>query len=139
MRSTEEWLADAEDGGSSTASAVGRAATATKGQVVPVAYTRERTVEHYFKVQAKKRSDRCMTEKHESPGRRGVPDQLITWGHPLALMELVEMKAPKGERAKHQVRDHKARAKLGIKVHTLYTIAEVDDYFRTMDHLMSLT
>lgn len=90
-------------------------------------------------MQAKKRSDRCMTEKHESPGRRGVPDQLITWGYPLSLMELIEMKAPKGERAKHQTRDHAARAKLGIKVHTLYTIPEVDTYFRTMDHLMSLT
>lgn len=80
-----------------------------------------------------------MTEKHTSPGRRGVPDQLITWGYPLSLMELIEMKAPKGERAKHQTRDHVARAKLGIKVHTLYTIPEVDTYFRTMDHLMSLT
>lgn len=102
-------------------------------------YIREATVEDHFKDEVKKRKDRCMTEKHVSPGRRGVPDQLITWGWPLCLMELVEMKAPKGDRKKHQVRDHKARAKLGIKVHTLYTIAEVDDYFRTMDHLMSLT
>lgn len=80
-----------------------------------------------------------MTEKHVSPGRRGVPDQLISWGYPLCIMELVELKAPKGPKKKHQQRDHSARAALGLTVHTLYTAAEVDEYFATMDHLMSLT
>lgn len=105
----------------------------------PERYIREGKVEDRFRAQVKKRSDRCMTEKHVSPGRRGVPDQLITWGYPLCIMELVETKAPKGDRKKHQTRDHNARSTYGIKVHTLYTVAEVDAYFATMDHLMSLT
>lgn len=101
-------------------------------------YIREGKVENRLRALAKKHSDVCMVEKHESPGRRGVPDDLITWGHPLCIMELIETKAPKGERKKHQKRDHEVRARYGIKVHTLYTVAEIDAYFTTMLNLMSL-
>jgi len=101
-------------------------------------YVREQSVEDYLRAQVKRRKGRCMLEKHISPGRRGVPDDLITWGHPLCLMELIETKAPKGDRKPHQIRDHKLRSRLGITVHTLYTRAEVDAYFETMDKLMSL-
>lgn len=104
----------------------------------PPRYVREGKVEGRLRALAKKHADKCMLEKHVSPGRRGVPDDLITWGHPLCLMELIETKAPKGERKKHQTRDHQVRAKYGIKVHTLYTVAEVNAYFETMLKLMSL-
>lgn len=119
-------------------SAVARAA-ALPQVPVPEGYVREGKVENRLRAQVKKRKDRCMMEKHVSPGKRGVPDDLITWGYPLCMMELIETKAPKGDRKKHQVRDHEERAQLGIKVHTLYTVEAVDAYFRTMDLLMSLT
>lgn len=124
-------MLDAED-------AVARAAKLHKPKELSPTYIREKKVENYLRKQVKLRRDRCMLEKHISPGRRGVPDDLITWGHPLCIMELIETKAPKGKVAAHQTRDHSERAKLGIKVHTLYTVEEVDGYFRTMDHLMSL-
>ena len=138
MKSTAAELAGVGDTGSPTESAVARAATSSRATGLKAAYIREKSVEDYLRQQVKKRVDRCMLEKHVSPGRRGVPDDLITWGHPLCLMELIETKAPKGERAEHQKRDHRARARLGIKVHTLYTRAEVDEYFRVHDALMSL-
>ena len=95
-------------------------------------------MEGYLRSEAKKRRHLCLLEKHVSPGKRGVPDDLMTWGAPLSLMELIETKAPKGERKKHQIRDHNERAKYGIKVHTLYTRADVDEYFRVHEALMSL-
>lgn len=106
---------------------------------LPARYVRENKVENRLRAQVKKRIGRCMLEKHVSPGTSGVPDDLITWGHPLCMMELIETKAPKGKRAPLQKRDHEKRSRLGIKVHTLYTTAEVDSYFELMDKLMSLT
>lgn len=106
---------------------------------LPKPYVREHVVEDHLRALVKKHKDKCMMEKHVSPGTRGVPDDLITWGHPLCIMELIETKAPKGARKKHQVRDHAKRSKYGIKVHTLYTVPEVDAYFTTMLNLMSLT
>ncbi len=89
-----------------TDSAVARAATLAKDTAPKVAYIREEDTEGYLRSEAKKRIGRCQLEKHVSPGRRGVPDDLMTWGHPLCLMELIETKAPKGDVKKHQERDH---------------------------------
>jgi hypothetical protein len=52
-------------------------------------------IETYFKRRVKEAGG--MTEKHVSPGRKGVPDQLVTWQG--GVMHLVELKAPrtKGE------------------------------------------
>lgn len=118
--------------------AVAEAAAAALLLPEPEVYVREGKVERRLRALAKLHKDKCFVEKHVSPGRRGVPDDLITWGHPLCIMELIETKAPKGERRKHQARDHALRARYGIKVHTLYTVAEVDAYFATMLKLMSL-
>lgn len=118
-------------------SAVARAAALPQAPE-PEKYVREKKVENHLRSEVKKRRDRCMLEKHVSPGRRGVPDDLITWGHPLCIMELIETKAPKGQVKKHQARDHAERSRYGVTVHKLYTVEEVDSYFRTMDHLMSL-
>ena len=139
MRSTDEEFAGATGIGFPTESAVERASRSSKGTAPRAVYIRENSVEDYLRTQVKKRRDRCVMEKHVSPGKRGVPDDLITWGYPLCMMELIETKAPKGERKAHQTRDHNKRAKYGIKVHTLYTRADVDAYFAVMDKLMSLT
>lgn len=139
MRSRVNELVGATDTGSPTESAVARAALSTKGMAPKAVYIREESVKNYLREQVKKRRDRCMVEKHVSPGKRGVPDDLITWGEPLCLMELIETKAPKkSSRKKHQVRDHTERARYGVKVHTLYTRKQVDAYFAVMDQRMSL-
>jgi hypothetical protein len=66
-----------------------------------------------------------MVEKHTSPGRRGVPDDLVTW---FGGMDLVECKAKNGIVKAHQLRDHKARALLGVPVYLLDTKERVDLY-----------
>lgn len=138
MRSTDVEFVGAKVGGFRTDEDLARAATLSKGTAPKVAYTRESSVENYLRAEAKKRVGKCFVEKHVSPGRRGVPDDLITWGHPLCLMELIETKAPKGRVAGHQQRDHNERARYGITVHTLHTKADVDEYFRLHDTLMEL-
>lgn len=63
---------------------------------------------------------------------RGAPDRLVTL--PYLGMELVETKRPPsetdrgGQLMRHQKRDHQKRALRGVKVITLYTIAQVDEY-----------
>lgn len=67
-----------------------------------------------------------LVEKHVSPGRRGVPDDLVTW--PDGVMQLVETKAPKGKLSTAQERDHKRRARYGVRVFVLWTIQHVHEY-----------
>lgn len=60
-------------------------------------------------------------EKHVSPGRRGVPDRLITW--PWASMDLVETKSPDSPELRvTQERDH---AKRSVYVWKLYDKVQV--------------
>jgi hypothetical protein len=68
-----------------------------------------------------------LSEKHVSPGRNGVPDQLVTWN---GLMDLVETKAPLGERSGAQIRDHARRLQRGVVVFTLHTKEQVDQYIK---------
>lgn len=65
-------------------------------------------------------------EKHVSPGRRGVPDRLVTF--PGLPMELVELKTVGGTVKPWQDRDHKFRAKLGQRVRVIWTKRQVDEY-----------
>ncbi len=67
-----------------------------------------------------------LCEKHVSPGRIGVPDDLITW--PDGVMQLVETKRPKGPVRSAQVRDHQRRLRYGVRVRLIYTKAQVDEY-----------
>jgi len=61
-------------------------------------------------------------------GRVGPPDKLVTL--PWLGMELIELKRPKGGRLeKWQKRDHQRRRKLGVRVETLYTIEQVDEWY----------
>jgi hypothetical protein len=70
-----------------------------------------------------------VAEKHESPGRKNVPDYLVTWpGAPRGRMHLVETKWPGGDPNSGQARDHARRARYGISVQVLDTKAKVDRY-----------
>lgn len=98
---------------------------------------RESVVEKYLQEQVKARGG--MSEKHVSPGRRGVPDQLVTIPNletpNTPRMDLVETKRPKAEGGKlrgGQTRDHARRGACGIRVWTLYTKAEVDVYIKVV-------
>ena len=66
-----------------------------------------------------------LCEKFVSPGRRHVPDRLVTL--PNARMHLVECKRPGEQPRPGQVRDHKRRARLGVTVRVVSTTQEVDE------------
>lgn len=85
-------------------------------------------VEAYFKRRVKEAGG--FAEKHVSPGRRGVPDQIVTWQWGV---DFVELKAPMGRLSDAQIRDHARRRQLGVKVFVLYTKEMVDDYLRLYD------
>ena len=63
-------------------------------------------------------------EKFVSPGRRHVPDRLVTL--PKGEMHMVECKRPGESPRLGQLRDHKRRARLGVTVHVVSTPEEVD-------------
>jgi len=85
---------------------------------------RERNVEDFLKEQVEKFGGMC--EKHVSPGRVGVPDELVTW--PGGIMHLIETKAPKKGPRSSQQRDHARRAELGVEVYVLNTKLAVTRY-----------
>lgn len=70
-------------------------------------------------------------EKFTSPGKRNVPDRLITVpGFP---MELVETKAPGKKARAGQKRDHVRRREMGVNVWVLdepHLIIEYQNYWR---------
>lgn len=84
---------------------------------------REGPVEDYLKEQVALHGG--LHEKHVSPGRNGVPDQLITW---FRKMDLVETKAPDGVLSGAQERDHARRSARGVKVYVCHTYDQVDEY-----------
>lgn len=86
---------------------------------------RESSIEKYLREQVEKNGGMC--EKFVSPGKRNVPDRLVTWPYE---MNLVETKATGKKPRPGQVRDHARRAKLGVIVHVLDTKAKVDRYVR---------
>lgn len=70
-----------------------------------------------------------MCEKFTSPGKKGVPDRIVTWPAPgFARVHFVELKAPLGRLDPWQERDHDRRRKLNCHVFVLYTEKQVDDY-----------
>ncbi len=85
----------------------------------------ESAVEKHLIKRVKERGGLC--EKHVSPGRKGVPDRLITW--PDGTMQLVETKRPKGAVvSRSQERDHERRAMRRVHVRLVYTRDEADAY-----------
>lgn len=94
-------------------------------------------VEGYLRRQVKKAGGMC--EKHISPGKNNVPDDLVTWGPgsvrygdrvTCGFMDLVETKATGKKPRRGQLRDHKRRKALGIHVFVLDTEPKVDAYIR---------
>lgn len=89
---------------------------------------RESKVEKYLREQVELRGGMC--EKFVSPGKRGVPDRLITWPN---CMHLAETKATDGKVNPMQARDHRRRKKYGINVWVLASIGQVDVYLSHTD------
>lgn len=101
---------------------------------------RESKVESYLRKQVEKAGGTC--EKFVSPGKRFVPDRLITWPtgtviilHPLnqfmnlvAQLDLAETKATNGRVNAGQARDHVRRRKQGATVMVLSSREDVDWY-----------
>ncbi len=80
----------------------------------------ERDIKKYF-LQEMHRIG-ALAEKFASNILRGPPDWLVTF----ESMYLTELKQPGGVLAPHQVRDHKRRAALGVKVWVIDSKEKVD-------------
>jgi hypothetical protein len=103
-------------------------------------------VEAYLKKQVA--ADGGSTRKFVSPGRRGVPDQIVIWPRRvtgpvskgvrvklpralvLAEIHLAELKAPGGVPEPHQAREHARLRKLGVQIFVLDTKPKVDAYVK---------
>ena len=91
--------------------------------------TRESTIEKYFVEEVEKRGAIC--EKFASPGKRGVPDRIVTWpAYGFARIHFVELKTIGGNLEPWQERDHARRKRLGCRVEVLWTKAQVDEYVK---------
>jgi hypothetical protein len=89
--------------------------------------TYEGDIEKYFV----KRVEDCgaMAEKFTSPGKKFVPDRLVTWPrYGFATIHFVELKTIGGKLEPGQTRDHERRRKLGAFVFVLWTKDQVDQY-----------
>lgn len=64
-----------------------------------------------------------MCEKFVSPGRRGVPDRLVTL--PGGAIVFVELKAPNKKPSQTQQRDHERRRALGCDVRVIDNLDDV--------------
>ena len=88
---------------------------------------REKEVEAYL---------RKVTRQHDgeyrkwvSPGRRGVPDDVLIVPCFDPHVQFVEAKAPGEEPEDHQLREHERIRKAGGIVHVIDTNEQVDDLF----------
>lgn len=69
-----------------------------------------------------------MAEKFTSPGRRSVPDRLVTL--PGGVVIFVELKRPGGKPTAAQLRDHERRRALGCDVRVIDSLEAVDAFLR---------
>lgn len=80
-------------------------------------------------------------EKFTSPGKRFVPDLLVTWGWQNSnaiewsdgcapMTEFIETKAPGGKPTPGQLRDHTRRRAMGFEVHVIGSIEQAEEYLR---------
>jgi hypothetical protein len=92
-------------------------------------HTYEDAIEDYFVREV----ERCggMAEKFTSPGRKGVPDRIVTWpAYGFARVHFVELKTVGGKLETWQERDHERRRRLGCHVFVLWTNGQIDNYIR---------
>lgn len=88
---------------------------------------RESKIEAYFVEQVEKHGGMC--EKFTSPGKRHVPDRIVTWpAYGWARVHFVELKTIGGKLESGQERDHARRRRLGCRVEVIWTRAQVDEY-----------
>lgn len=85
----------------------------------------ERDIEQYLVRRIKRLGG--MAEKFTSPGRRSVPDRLVTL--PGNRIIFVELKAPGKRPTDNQFRDHQRRLELGCDVLVLDSKEAVDHAF----------
>ena len=85
---------------------------------------RERDIEKYLRELVEAYGGIC--EKFVSPGRRGVPDRLITW--PDGVMRLAETKTQSGRLSSAQLRDHDRRACRGVTVAVIWSKTEAYNF-----------
>jgi uncharacterized OB-fold protein len=87
----------------------------------------EAALEHYFVEQVEKHGG--IAEKFTSPGRRHVPDRIVTWPcYGFARVHFVELKTIGGKLELGQIRDHARRRHLGCHVRVVWTKKQVDEY-----------
>ena len=90
---------------------------------------RERSVEAYLRAQARKRG--WLPYKFTSPGRSGVPDQLIVtdWGETV----FVEVKRPGGKLSRLQEHHITALKGQGAQAWVVYCKSDVDSLMLTIE------
>lgn len=84
----------------------------------------ERDVEKVLVKRVKALGGKC--EKFTSPGRRSVPDRLVTL--PGNNIWFVELKAPGKTPTKSQLKDHKERKALGCKVCVIDNVEDANAF-----------
>lgn len=86
---------------------------------------RESTIEKKLCLKVKKLGGMC--EKFTSPGRRSVPDRIVSL--PGGKIFFIEVKAPGRKPTLLQKRDHERRKALGQKVFVISSLEEIDAFF----------
>lgn len=84
----------------------------------------ERDVEQALVRRVKTMGGLC--EKFTSPGRRSVPDRLVTL--PNGRIVFVELKAPKKKPTENQIRDHERRRALGCDVRVIDNVEDANAF-----------
>lgn len=95
---------------------------------------RESLIEAYLVAEVAKRGG--MAEKFSSPGKRNVPDRIVTWptdgiddfDRPQVRIDFVECKATGEKPTVPQQRDHDRRRKMGFIVVVVDSYEAVDKY-----------
>lgn len=84
----------------------------------------ERDIENALVKRVKELGGKC--EKFTSPGRRSVPDRIVTL--PGNIVIFVELKAPGRKPTAKQLKDHKERSALGCDVRVIDSMELVDAF-----------
>lgn len=84
----------------------------------------ERNVEQALVRRVKSLGGLC--EKFTSPGRRSVPDRVVTM--PDGRVVFVELKAPGKKPTENQMRDHNRRRELGCDVRVIDSVEQANAF-----------
>jgi len=84
----------------------------------------EKDIEKALVLRVKSLGGLC--EKFTSPGRRSVPDRIVTL--PNNCIIFVELKAPNKKPSELQERDHERRRELGCDVRVIDSMGAVDAF-----------